>query len=150
MNGFKIGNTVGKLLSKKALTVGGVISFGMNAANAMGTYKTDRAEGMGVIGAGAHAIGETVMWEAVGMKGMLGLGLLKHAPNALVKGTMALDKAARSMDNRSRNIPFANATFADSQQAYTMRQAGMQLAQNSRYNLEQGLMGNEASMMHRL
>ena len=45
-------------------------------------------------------------------------------------------------------MPFYNATFNDTQQAYTMRQAGMQLAENSKYNLQQSLMGNEAAMLH--
>ena len=54
------------------------------------------------------------------------------------------------MDRANRNIPFSNATFVDTKQAYTMRQAGMQLAQASKYNLQQAMLGNEASMMYKL
>ena len=38
-------------------------------------------------------------------------------------------------------------TFNDNQRAFTMRQAGMQLAKNSQYNLQQSLMGNEANYL---
>ena len=54
---------------------------------------------------------------------------------------------SRSMNRGAINAPFSNATFVDTQQAYTMRQAGMQMAQASRYNLQQTLLGNEAQYM---
>ena len=54
------------------------------------------------------------------------------------------------MDRTNRHVPFANATFVDTKQAYTMRQAGMQLAEASKYNLQQSLLGNEATSMYKL
>ena len=53
----------------------------------------------------------------------------------------------RSMNKTSRQTPFSNAQFRDYNQAFTMRQAGLQMAEASRYNLQQTLMGNEASYL---
>ena len=56
-------------------------------------------------------------------------------------------KLQRNMNKASRQVPFQNAQFRDYNQAMTMRQAGMQMAQASRYNLQQTLMGNEAQYL---
>ena len=46
-------------------------------------------------------------------------------------------------------LPFSNSTFIDTQQTYTMRQAGMNLAKQSKYNIQQAMMGDEARMTYR-
>ena len=142
--------TLGKVLSKKGLGVGGTISLGMNAYGAISDYKQKRLEGYGKVSSTISAAGNAIMFEAMGLVGMLAMGALTTLPDMAVNGILKANAAARSMDRSSRNTPFANATFADSQQAYTMRQAGVQMAQASKYNLQQTLMGNEASVMHRL
>ena len=58
-----------------------------------------------------------------------------------------ISKMQRNMNRQARRIPFNNSTFNDNQRAFTMRQAGMQLAKNSQYNLQQSLMGNEANYL---
>lgn len=141
---------VSKVLTKKGLGVGGVFSIGMNAYSAASEYKQKRTEGHSKLGAAASAAGDAIMFDAIGFPRMLALGAVKAVPNLAVNSVLKANSMARSMDRASRNVPFANATFTDSQQAYTMRQAGMQLAQASKYNLQQSLMGNEASVMHRL
>lgn len=128
----------------------GTLNLAMNAYGTVSDYKDKRLEGHGKISSGISAAGNAIMFDALGLKGMFTMGLIKHAPNAIVNGVLKANSVARSMDRSSRNVPFANATFADSQQAFTMRQAGMQLAQASKYNLQQTLLGNEASVMHRL
>jgi hypothetical protein len=90
------------------------------------------------------------MFDAIGLPGMIGLGAIKSVPTLAVNGFLGATKMARSMDRSSRNVAFNNATFVDTPQAYTMRQAGMQIAEASRYNLQQTLLGNEASSMHRI
>lgn len=128
----------------------GTINLAMNAYGTVSDYKQNRLEGHGKISSGVSAAGNAVMFEAIGLKGMFAMGAIKTVPDAAVKGVLKANSVARSMDRSARNVPFANSTFADSQQAFTMRQAGMQLAQASKYNLQQTLMGNEASVMHRL
>lgn len=139
-----------KELAKRAVSGSGMLNMFLGATSVVGDYKDNRAEGRGVIRSAISAGTKAAMWDVVGMGGMMALGAVKRAPMMLSQGLMSAASQARSMDMASRMTPFANSTFADSQQAYTMRQAGMQLAQNSRYNLEQALMGNEASVMHRM
>ena len=45
--------------------------------------------------------------------------------------------------------PFANSTFVDTQQTYTMRQAGMNLARQGQYAMQQAMLGDEARMTYR-
>lgn len=143
-------SNVSKILTSKGLGVGGILSLGLNAASTVSDYKTARLEGHGKVGSAVTAAGNAIMFDFIGMPGMMALGAIKHGPNMIANGVLKANAAARSMDRSSRNVAFNNATFVDSKQAYTMRQAGMQLAQASKYNLQQTLMGNEASMMHRL
>lgn len=139
-----------KLLTKKGIGVTGYIGIGMTAVDSVSTYKEKRLQGKGVASSAISAGANAVMWQAVGNGAMLTLGALKHGPSMALNSYMKLQGIARSMDRCARNVAFANATFTDSKQAATMRQAGMQLAENSKYNLQQTLMGNEASSMHRL
>lgn len=143
-------STMKKVLTKKSLGIGGAIGLAANAYGTISDYKQSRLEGKGKVGSAITAAGNAVMFEAIGLPGMLAMGALTALPNAIVGGALKANSIARSMDRSARNAPFVNSTFADSKQAYTMRQAGMQMAQASKYNLQQTLMGNEASMMHRL
>ena len=56
----------------------------------------------------------------------------------------------RQMNSVQRIQTFGEAEFMDTQQLATMRQAGMELAKMSQYNLQQSMMGNEAQYMHRI
>lgn len=143
-------SSVGKILTNKKLTLGATVGVVMNSYGAIQDYKEGRLQGRSKFSSGLGAAGNAVMFEAIGMKGMLGLGALKYGPSAITSGVLAGQQMARSMDRSARNVPFSNATFNDTKMAYTMRQAGMQLAEASKYNLQQSLMGNEANTMHRL
>lgn len=143
-------STVGKILTNKSIGLMGGISLATNVYSTVADYKTQRLEGHGKVGSAISAAGNAIMFEAIGLKGMLAMGALKGIPNAIVNTSLKVGSMARSMDKSSRSIAFDNATFADSKQAYTMRQAGMQMAQASKYNLQQTLLGNEAAAMHRL
>jgi hypothetical protein len=137
----------GKML--KNLGPGAMIGMGMNAYFGVSTYRESRGQGMGVIGSGAKAIGEMAVTDMIGMPAYLGLTAIETLPKAIVGGVNAINQQARAMTYASigRNTPFANANFQDTQQAYTMRQAGMQLAKASKYNLQQTMLGNEAQFM---
>lgn len=143
-------SSVGKVLSKKGLGTMGTISLGLNAYTSIADYKQQRLEGHGKVGSAISAVGNTLMFDAIGMKGMLALGALKHGPSMVLDGVLKANSVARSMDKSARMVPFNDATFVDSKQAFTMRQAGMQMAQASKYNLQQTLMGNEAAALHKL
>lgn len=124
-----------------ALNVGLPIYFGMNE------YQNARNEGNGMLVSGARALGDYAMGEMLGFKGYLALAAVGSIPKAAAGAVQGLNTMSRNMNRAAVSGPFANATFNDTQQAYTMRQAGMQLAQASKYNLQQTLMGNEAQYM---
>lgn len=132
----------------KGMGIGSAISIGTNAYFGMDTYNTAREEGSGKLGAAGKAVGEMVMMDAMGLPAYLGFQALTAAPKAGLKVYETLNQSARQMSGLSRNSPFYNSKFQDSQQAYTMRQAGMQLAKASKYNMQQTMLGNEAAFLH--
>lgn len=142
--------TVGDILSSKKLSLWGTTGAVLNVMQTAQDYKQSRMEGQGKISAGVGAVGNAVMFEVIGLPGMLALGAIKGAPQLAVNTVLKANQMARNMDGAKNNKAFSGATFLDNKQAYTMRQAGMQLAEASKYNLQQALLGNEASAMHRL
>lgn len=143
---------IGKILAsskKSKWAVGGAaLNIGLSAYGAKSDFDQAKAEGRSDFAAGVNAVGAFALGELLGFK-YLGLMALKSAPAIAVKGSEALGKAQRKMDMQARQIPFQNAQFNDFNQAFTMRQAGMKAAEQSRYNLQQSLMGNEAAMLRR-
>lgn len=121
---------------------------GMSAWGAMSDYKDARNQGHGQMYSMAKAGTEFAMGELLGWK-YLPYQMLKALPSAAVGVAEGAAKLQRSMNKTSRQTPFGNAQFRDYNQAFTMRQAGMRAAENSKYNLQQALMGNEASHLRR-
>lgn len=135
------------VIDKAVKKAGALSSLVVPTAFAVMDYHTAREEGKGVIGAAVSAVGTQIFFDTVGPIKALALPILPAIPKAAINVGENLNAMSRSMNRGAINRPFANATFVDSQQAYTMRQAGMQLAQASKYNLQQTLMGNEAQYM---
>jgi hypothetical protein len=139
---------IGSKTLGKALSGGTMLSFGMDAFVGMSTYNQSKAEGDGKVTSVAKAAGEIFMAHTLSFGGYIGLQALTAAPKWGVQGYENLAKMSRTMTNQGKNMPFANANFIDSQQAYTMRQAGMKLAKASKYNQQQSMLGNEAQYLH--
>lgn len=141
-----VGNIMdGKAL--KSLGPGALLGMGLNTYFGVSTYKEEREKGTGVLGATARAVGEGVVADMLG-PAYLATMAITELPRVGIKAWEAVNQQARSMTYQSRNVPFQNAVFNDTPQAFTMRQAGMQLAKASKYNLQQTMMGNEAQYMH--
>lgn len=134
---------------KSKFSKGAALGIGLNSYFAAGDYNMARAEGKGAMASTGYAVSRFAMGEVLGLKGMLGVGLIKATPAAMVGAAEGVGKIQRSMSRAGRNIPFQNAVFNDYNQAYTMRQAGMMAAEQSRYNLQNALMGNEAAHLKR-
>lgn len=132
--------------TKGKMGKGAAIGLGINAAFGISDYNTQRKEGSSRLGAAMSAASTFAMGEVLGM-GMIPFTLAPMIPGAVVSSVEGIGKMQRQMNKDARRLPFNNAKFNDYQQAFTMRQAGMQLAQNSQYNLQQTLMGNEASYL---
>lgn len=142
--------TASKLMKGNAIKeigMGSIVGFGINAGFAYGDYRSAREEGYSHAGAATRAIGTSILTDIIGPGKYMAIQAAAAVPSALVSGVEELNKMARGMSRNSMNKPFQNATFADSQQAYTMRQAGQAIARASRYNTQQAMLGNEAQYM---
>lgn len=133
-------------MSSKLSIANAVFQHGMAGYGAYGDYKDARERGRGKLTSLATAGTEFALGELMGAW-YLPYQLAKSAPSMVVGGLEGMAKMQRSMNKTSRQVPFQNATFKDYSQAMTMRQAGMQMAQASRYNLQQAIMGNEAQYL---
>ena len=135
---------------KKPKGFGGWFGTGMVLYNAGSTYFDQRAEGTSRLGSLAHAASELILPEFLGWKTHMALGFAPVIAHGVVSGAQNLAQTAREYERAVRDqSPFRTNTFVDSQQIYTMRQAGMALAEQSKYALQQTLIGNEAQYMHR-
>lgn len=148
---LKAAKSVMSIMDKKMFKdvgVGSMLNIGLNGYFGYQTYRDSREQGMGRLGSTASAVADMVMADVVGMPAYLGAMAVSGLPKAAVSGYENLTKMGRSMSmNSASNQPFKNAMFNDSNQAYTMRQAGMQLAKASKYNLQNSMLGQEAQYL---
>lgn len=134
---------LGKIFNSKT------IGIGLSAWTGISEYKNSRNEGNGVVKSGAKAVGSFAISEALG-PAYFPIMLAKSAPKLAVSAVTGLQQMTRQMNSYQRIQTFGDAQFQDTQQIATMRQAGMELAKMSQYNLQQAIMGNEAQYMHRI
>ena len=149
-NGRFAGDSVEKLgdSSLKKIFNKRTMEIGLNAVFAISDYKAAREEGKGVIRSLGKAGFQFVEGELLG-GAMIPISLAKAAPKLAVKGIETAQTLTRQMNSVQRIQTFGDAYFQDTQQLATMRQAGMELAKMSQYNLQQSIMGNEAQYMKR-
>ena len=126
-----------------------MIMTGVNVLGAIGDYKAERRKGKGVISSAVKSAANFAIGEALGFWGTVGVGLVKAVPGTVIKGADMLYKENRRMNSAARQQLFGDAQFMDTQQLATMRQSGMEMAKMANYNLQQTLMGNEATYLHR-
>ena len=125
--------------------LGAVLNLGL----AINDFNEARDAGDGVVKAAAKAGTQFVAGEMLG-GWMFPVMLAKQAPTIAISAIEGTQKITRQMNSTGRMQTFGEAQFRDTQQLATMRQAGMELAKMSQYNLQQSMMGNEAQYMHRL
>ena len=138
--GEKLEKSSIRKIVKKHMGIGGIIGAAMSISD----YKDARNQGHGVITSAAKA----GMLYALG-NAALPITIAKELPSLIVSGVDTLQRTSREMNNATRFQTFGNAEFHDTKQLATMRQAGMELAKMSQYNLQQAIMGNEAQYMHK-
>lgn len=139
---------VGNQYLKRALS-GRNLNALMNLGFAVSDYHEARNAGEGVLKSGAKAGALFVAGEMLG-GWMMPVMLAKQLPTLAVSAVETTQNITRKMNSTARIQTFGEAQFQDTQQLATMRQAGMELAKMSQYNLQQSIMGNEAQYMHRL
>lgn len=129
--------------------IGRVANIGMNAFGAIGAYKDARRKGHGVVSSTVRAGIDFAVGELLGPIGYMAVQGAYYAGKGVIKGTEALYKENRRMNSAANQQVFGGAQFQDTQQLATMRQSGMEMAKMAQYNLQQTLMGNEATHLHR-
>ena len=126
-----------------------VFDIGLNAAFAISDYKDARDSGKGGVGSAVKA-GALFAAGEVLQGAMFPVMLAGSIPKMAVGAIETTQRMTRQMNNMQRIQTFGESYFQDTQQLATMRQAGMELAKMSQYNLQQSIMGNEAQYMHKL
>lgn len=111
-------------------------------------YEERRANGNGVVSSGLGAAFETVLPFVTSIPGYIAYEALAHAGD-IARGINDLDSYRRNLGRAKHAAAFSNSQFNDTEQAHTMRQAGMAMMQKSKYNAQVALMGNEAKYMYK-
>lgn len=155
----EIGEEVAEEVAEEAVNVGNPylkqvfsgrnLGAVLNLGFAISDYNEARNAGDGVVKSAAKAGAQFVAGEMLGAW-MFPVMLAKQVPSIAVNTIEATQQMTRQMNSTSRIQTFGEAQFRDTQQLATMRQAGMEMAKMSQYNLQQSIMGNEAQYMHRL
>ena len=125
-----------------------MVMSGVNLLGAVGDYKDARRKGHGVVSSAVRAGAQFAIGEVLGLWAIPVMAA-KELPGLVVKGADALYKENRKMNSMANFQAFGGAQFQDTQQLATMRQSGMEMAKMANYNLQQTLMGNEATYLHR-
>ena len=125
---------------------GGFVNAGLATWQAMDTYSESRKEGNGKFSSALKGIGEAAVWWAAPTQ-MMALEAISAIPSAAVGFAQWQASYRRQLGREQRQAAFQSAAFQDTQATYTMRQAGMAIAERSRYNTQQAMLGREASYM---
>lgn len=150
LNGMRNENAaeLGNSYLKKALS-GRNLNALLNIGLSINDYNEARNAGDGVVKAGVKAGAQFVAGEMLGAW-MMPVMLAKNLPSLAVSAVETTQNVTRKMNSATRIQTFGEVQFQDTQQLATMRQAGMEMAKMSQYNLQQAIMGNEAQYMRRL
>lgn len=122
----------------------GVAALAMKSGVGILSYNKARNEGQGVIPSMAKGAFDGFAIDKIGPGNIFVAKALANAPSIAAKSYYSLDQQRRQMSRLGTNMPFQTANFMDTQQAYTMRQAGMKMAQQSQFSRQQAMLGNEA------
>ena len=119
--------------------IGGVFAFG--------TYDEARQSGDGVMSSALQAGGDFASTMLLGGGVYLGLQALSGGTVAAMQGYNSLDQRRNQVGKDMRQAAFSSSEFNDTEQTYTMRQAGMAIARRARGNADLVQLGNEAQFM---
>lgn len=130
---------IGKNKTKKlAIGAAGVIAY----KSAKDGGETEESAKLSAFKEGAAA---TLLSPTLYYPMKFGAGLAEKGVRELAK----LDQTARKYADGGTSAAFSSKTFMDNKQLFTMRQAGMALIQQAKYNAADAMIGNEAAFMHR-
>ncbi len=123
------------------------LNAGVGGIFAMGTYDEARQSGDGVMSSVLQAGGDFAGSMLMGGGLYMGLQMVAGGGEAAIQGYNALDQKRHQVGRDMRQAAFSSAQFNDTEQTYTMRQAGMAIARRARGNADLVQLGNEAKFM---
>ena len=130
-------------------SLGKALGTGLMIYSPIAGYGERRDAGEGVVSSLVKTAGEEALLAMTGFLPYMGYELLKNSGVLVEAGeSLATQRRAFYADSQYQ-APFRTNTFVDNEQLYTMRQAGVALAQQAKYKQVATLMGNEARYMHR-
>lgn len=139
---------MGFLLSKiKNIGLGNIANVGMAAYFGLDTYQEKRKEGAGKASAMISGAADAVLPMALSLPGYLAFEAVTSAPSAIYEFGKWQAGYRRQLGRDQKQQAFQTAAFQDTQQTYTMRQAGMAVAERSKYNMQQARLGREAQFL---
>lgn len=133
--------------SMKNLGLGSALSWGLNGYFGLSTYQEARQEGHGVVGSAIRGVGETALAATLSLPGYLAFEAARNIPSLAYDAFIWQKDYRQQLGREQKQLAFQNAAFQETQATYTMRQAGMAIAERSRYNTQQAMLGNEARYM---
>ena len=110
-----------------AIGISGAFDLGLDIYSSVGDYKDARENGATRVGAFAESAGTFALYRALNIPTTIALQTLPAIPKLAVKGFETVGKLTRQMNQQGKQVPFVNTNFNDYAQAFTMRQAGMQM-----------------------
>lgn len=139
-----------RINSKKFFSrMGGPVGTTLTAVSGVAGYNGARAEGAGVVGASVQGLSDAFLIDLIGWQAYLGgAAVMGVGKGAYAAGKHGYNKS-KEYNQLASSSPFSANTFVDTEQTYTMRQAGLSMIQNSAMNTKKATLGNEAMFMHR-
>lgn len=131
----------------KNVGLGTVTNVGLGAYFGLDTYQEKRREGAGKISAMASGVLDAALPMMMTIPGYLALETLTNTPSAAYEFAKWQAGYRRQLGRDQKQQAFQTAAFQDTQQTYTMRQAGMAIAERSKYNMQQARLGREAQFL---
>ena len=131
----------------KGFGIGGLAMGGFMAITAYQDYRSRVNEGESRGSAAVKVVAENALWA---MPGGAAIMTAKMVGDVLPAMSGAIGSAGRNQAARQSRAYKANfgGNFQDSQNAYTMRQRGVQAIQNNQMNVR-SVLGSEARTFHR-
>ena len=123
------------------------LNVGVSGAFAFGTYDEARESGDGVASSVLQAGGDFATSMIMNPFMYIGAQVLAGGGQAAIQGYNALDQRRHQVARDMRQRAFSSAEFNDTEQTYTMRQAGMAIDRRARGNADLVQLGNEAQFM---
>ena len=137
-------------LSSKLKSIGNlgtVANVGMAAYFGLDTYQEKRREGASKASAAFSGALDAVLPMAMSIPGYLAFEAVTSTPSAIYEFSKWQAGYRRQLGRDQKQQAFQTAAFQDTQETYTMRQAGMAVAARGKYNAQQARLGREAQFL---